>query len=182
MNVEWYPIWAAAIYSGLRNGELFALTWECVNLEDRLITVKASWSIKDGYKSTKSGHDRIVEIALPLLEILKMLKLKSGGSPYVFPRPDNWCKGEQARELRLFLMGMGLPPVRFHDLRATWATLLLSKGVEPIRVMKAGGWRDMKTMMFYVRLAGVDIRGMSDVLDLHDPKAEPGKVLKMKRE
>lgn len=181
MGVEWYPLWAGALYTGMRNGELYALTWDKVNMDDRLITVSTSWGIKDGFKSTKSGHDRMVEIATPFMEVLRELKLKSGGSSFVFPRLDKWDTGDQARELRMFLLGMGLPPVRFHDLRATWATILLSKGVEPIRVMKAGGWRDMKTMMYYVRLAGVDIRGMTDDLDLHDPNRTPGQVVQFKQ-
>ncbi len=181
MRVEWYPVWAGALYTGLRSGELFALTWDRVNLDDRLITVSASWSKKDGFKCTKSGHDRLVEIAMPFMEVLTELKFNSGGSPFVFPRLDKWETGEQARELRMFLMGMGLPQIRFHDLRATWATILLSKGVEPIRVMKAGGWRDLKTLMFYIRLAGVDIRGMTDALDLHDPKRKPGRVISINR-
>ncbi len=29
-----------------------------------------------------------------------------------------------------------------------------------------GGWSDMKTFQIYVRLAGVDVRGVSDVLDV----------------
>jgi hypothetical protein len=73
-------------------------------------------------------------------------------------------------------MGLGLPPVRFHDLRAT---LLLSKGVEPIRVMKAGGWKDLKTMMVYVRKSGVDIRGMSDCLNLHNPSRQEAEVISL---
>jgi hypothetical protein len=44
--------------------------------------------------------------------------------------------------------------------------------------MKMGGWKDMKTMMFYVRKAGVDIKGASDVLDLHDPDDKKGVLLK----
>jgi integrase len=182
MGVEWYPIWAGALYTGMRNGELYALTWDKVNMEDRLITVSTSWSMKDGFKCTKSGHDRLVEIAAPFMEVLRELKLKSAGSPYVFPRLDKWDTGDQARELRMFLLGMGLPSIRFHDLRATWATILLSKGVEPIRLMKAGGWRDMKTMMCYVRLAGVDIRGMTDDLNLHDPHRASGRVVPLKRQ
>lgn len=86
MGVEWYPIWAAALYTGMRNGELFALTWDKINLDDRLITVSSSWSIKDGFKSTKSGHDRIVEIAPQLMDLLRELKLKSGESEF---RPEN---------------------------------------------------------------------------------------------
>lgn len=65
----------------------------------------------------------------------------------------------------MFLAGVGLPQIRFHDLRTTWATIMLSKGVEPIKVMMMGGWKDMKTMQIYVRKAGVSIQGVTDKLD-----------------
>ena len=55
--------------------------------------------------------------------------------------------------------------MRFHDLRATFATMLLIKGVEPIKVMVLGGWKDMKTMQIYMRTAGVEVRGINKVLD-----------------
>lgn len=179
MGVEWYPVWVIALYTGLRSGELIALTWDKVNLENRQIKVDCSWSSKDGLKSTKSGHDRIVEIAPPLLETLKELKLKTGGQGYVLPRILNWERGSQARELKMFLLGLGLPPVRFHDLRASWATLLLSKGVEPIKVMKMGGWANLKTMQIYMRKAGVDVTGATDCLNLHKPGVEYGQLLKL---
>jgi integrase len=177
MNVSWYPHWLMAVYTGMRSGELYALTWDKVNLETRQIIVDSSWNSKDGFKSTKSGDDRIIEIAPPLLETLKELKLRSAGCIYVLPRIVKWDRGGQAEELRMFLLGCGLPSVRFHDLRATWATLLLSKGVEPIKVMKMGGWKDMKTMMIYIRKAGVDISGATDNLNLHNPRYEPARVL-----
>jgi len=177
---EWYEIWAGAVYTGMRNGELFALKWDKVNLPERLILVSTSWSKLDGYKSTKSGDDRHVEIAAPLLAVLKELKLKSGGNSFVFPRLPKWESGEQARELGKFLKAIGLPVVRFHDLRATWATILLSKGVEAVKVMAAGGWKDYATMMIYMELTGLNIRGMSDVLDLHDPNWEPGVAIPLK--
>lgn len=178
LDSEWYPHWALALYTGMRNGELFALTWDKVNLDNRQILVDSSWNNVDGFKSTKSGDDRIIEIAPTLLPVLQQLKLESKDSSFVLPRIDKWDSGEQARELRMFLISLGLPPVRFHDLRASWATVLLSKGVEPIKVMKMGGWKDMKTMMIYARKAGVDIKGATDCLELHNPSAEAGKVLK----
>lgn len=179
MDVDWYPIWAMALYTGMRNGELFALTWDKVNLNDRLILVNCAWNSRDGFKSTKSENDRLIEIAPPLIPILKELKISSDGSPFVLPRVKGWEKGEQARELRMFLAGMGLPEIRFHDLRATWATILLQKGVEPIKVMISGGWESMKTMMIYVRKAGVDIKGMTDGFEIHDPVKPQGKMIKL---
>lgn len=162
---EWYPHYAMAVYTGMRNGELYALTWDKVDLEKRLIRVDLSWSDKNGYKSTKSGDDRILEIPMPLMPVLQELKLQSADSEFVLPRLSRWDKGDQARYLRLFLQTIGLPLIRFHDLRASWATLLLSKGVAPSKVMAQGGWKDMDTMMIYMRKAGIDIKGSTSCLD-----------------
>lgn len=171
-NHEWYPIYAMALYTGLRNGELYALTWDKVDLEKRKALIDTSWNSKDGFKDTKSGDDRMIELAPELVVILKELKLKSVDRHFVLPRIDRWDKGEQARELRMVLEGLGLPRVRFHDLRATWATIMLSRGIAPIKVMSMGGWKDLKTMQLYIRKAGVDISGISDGLSLHNPSNE----------
>ena len=110
----------------------------------------------------------MIQIAPNLMELLRELKLKNSESnPFVLPRISKWDKGEQARELRMFLAGLELPSIRFHDLRATWATLLLSKGVTPIKVMIMGGWKDLKTMQIYVCKAGVEVKGATDCLEFH---------------
>lgn len=177
MNWEWYPHVTMCLYTGLRNGELYALTWDRVDLESRKIIIDRAWCSKGGFKSTKSGDDRVIEIAANLVPLLKDLKLKSYGESFVLPHMREWEIGEQARQLRRFLVGIGLPEIRFHDLRATWATLLLSKGVAPAKVMMMGGWKDMKTMMIYMRKTGIDIKGMTDCLNLHDPNFSGSKIL-----
>jgi integrase len=176
-NWEWYPHIATALYTGMRNGEIYALTWDKVNLDERKMLVDSSWNKKDGFKSTKTGNDRIVEIAAPLLSIFREIKLKTADSHFVLPRISQWDEGHQAAALRMFLIGLGLPVVRFHDLRATWATIMLGKGVQPAKVMVMGGWNDLKTMMIYMRKAGIDIRGITDVLSLHNPSREVAQVV-----
>lgn len=178
---EWYPHWAFALYTGMRNEEQFALRWQNVDFENRLIYVREVWTKKDGFKQiTKSGEDRVVEIAQPLLILLKELKLKNTDSTFVLPRIEEWDGGRQAEILRAFLVGINIPPVSYHALRATWATLMLSKGVEPVKVMKMGGWMSLKTLeKHYIRLSGVDIRGMTDKLVLHDPSTAPGTLLEL---
>jgi integrase len=76
----------------------------------------------------------------------------------------------------MFLQGLGLPRIRFHDLRATWCTLMLQNGIEPIKVMKMGGWKNIATMEIYIRKAGVDIGGITNSFELHNHSTE-GKVL-----
>lgn len=161
----WYPVWAMALYTGMRNGELYALRWDAVDFDRRHICVRESWNPIDGYKSTKSGDDRLVSISPPLLQLLQELKAKAEGE-FVLPRSRLWQRGEQAIALREFLKGAGLPEVHFHALRATWATILLGKGVAPAIVMTMGGWKDIKTLMVYVRKAGIDVRGATDCLSL----------------
>lgn len=164
-NFDWYPHYAVAVFTGLRNGELYALKWQSIDLEKRLILVNSSWNSKDGFKSTKSGNDRLVEIPNPLMPLLRELKLKSGESDFVLPRLSRWDRGEQAYDLRIFLKSIGLQGVRFHDLRASWATWLLDKGVAPSKVMSQGGWTNLDTMMIYMRKAGIDIKNSTSVFD-----------------
>lgn len=180
-NWPWYPHYAVALFTGLRNGELYALKWHQVDLEKRQIVVNCSWSKKDGFKSTKSGNDRIVEIPMPLIPLLKELKLKAVGSEFVLPRLARWERGEQAYDLRLFLKANGLHAVRFHDLRASWATWLLDKGVPPSQVMAQGGWATIDTMMMYMRKGGISIKNSTSVFDsLKTHGLEDAKVLEFR--
>lgn len=178
-SFEWYPHWFMALYTGLRNGELYALRWEHIDFNSKLIQVKEAWNNVDGFKSTKSGDERIVPIADDLISLLKELKLSGHHPEFVLPRHYLWDKGEQARVLRAFLIGNNLPPVRFHDLRASWATALLTKGAEPVKVMSMGGWKNMKTMMIYIRKAGIDIQGTTNCLNFLNPENSTGKLLDM---
>jgi integrase len=55
-NHKWYPIWATALLTGMRNGELHALLWSDVDLEKRRIIVSKSYNTRTrSVKSTKSG-------------------------------------------------------------------------------------------------------------------------------
>lgn len=119
-------------------------------------------------------------LSSPVKTLLQDLKLKSDGSLYVLPRLQDWDTGRQAEILRMFLSSIGLPRIRFHDLRASWATMLLSKGLEPAKVMKLGGWKDLKTMMIYLRKAGIDTRGSLSEFTIHDGSLKKGEVLQLK--
>lgn len=175
---EWYPIWTTAVYSGMRNGELYALRWSNVNIESRQIKVAESWDSKAGYKDyTKNKEDRLLEIPEALIPVLLELKTENAWGDFVLPRIRSWDRGEQAKILRCFLAAMGLPAIRFHDLRATWATTLLGKGVPPINVMIMGGWKDLETLAVYIRKSGIDIKGSTDKLKFHDHNQRTAEVI-----
>lgn len=181
LDHPWYPIWAMALLTGMRNGELFALLWSDVDLENGIIRCTKSYNTRiRKVKSTKAGYWRNVPISSELRQLLSELKLSAGQKEHVLPRFWQWEKGEQARVLRIFCLGTGLPSIRFHALRACFATQLMSHNIAPIRVMKICGWQDLKTMERYVRLAGIDEKGATECLQVLASDAEVmGKVVQL---
>lgn len=168
-----------AVMLGLRSGELKALKWICIDFDTGTITVKYSM-LRDGtLKETKTGEDRKLPMTKPVRKFLLKLKEKTGQSEYVLPRVESWMKGEQARELRSFLREIGLPEIRFHDLRASWATMLLVNGLEPVKLMALGGWKELKTLDHYVRLAGVHVKDSLESLNSIEYFPEMDNVLEM---
>ena len=176
----WYPVWAMALLTGMRNGELHALLWSDVDCSGKRITVSKSFNTRmKSVKSTKAGYWRTVPISDELNSLLLELKASSK-TLQVLPRFWEWDKGEQARILRAFCTGVGIRPVKFHALRACFATQLLANDIAPARVMKICGWRDLKTMQHYIRLAGIDEQGATQALRiLPTDAAVMGEVVKL---
>lgn len=165
---KWYPIWAFAILTGMRSGELHALSWNQVDLEKNVILVDRAYdanSRKIG--STKGRYWRTVPINKHLLKLIHDLKRNPeiANSEFVLPRIKDWDNGDQAVPLRNFLRSMNMKPIKFHALRACFATQMLASGVSAPIVMKIGGWKKSSTMDIYLRMAGVDTKGATDCLE-----------------
>ncbi len=165
LNHPWYCIWAVALLTGMRNGELYALTWMDIDWENKMLSVTKSYNTRmRAVKSTKSGEYRGVPLSPELLALLQEVKATAGKRTHVLPRIAGWEKGMQAKELRKFCLGIGLPSVKFHTLRACFATQLIRNGVPPIQIQKICGWKDLETMQRYIRLAGIEIEGATNTL------------------
>lgn len=177
MNHPWHPVWALALYTGMRSGELFALEWSKVDSENAMITVDLNWTSREGFGPTKGRYWRSVPINRELMSILRELKVKDGASKYVLPRFQSWKDGRQAEILREFCQGAGIPSVKFHTLRACFATQLIRDGIAPAVVMKVSGWKDLKTMQRYIRLAGIEIKGATEGLKLLSERETMGRVV-----
>lgn len=129
--------------AGLRQGELFGLEWADVDLEGKALSVRRTLVELAGKFTTgepKSAKGRrlvqLPEFAVAALWRHKARMLAEGlaGDQRVFSDED----GQPLRRDRIrshslhpLLKRAGLPMIRFHDLRHTAATLLLSEGVHP---------------------------------------------------
>lgn len=185
---EWAGIWRVAAYTGMRSGELEALRKSDIELVARgearrldtvsdekktygFIRVQRQWNRKlNGYGPTKGRMARTVPVSGILYWFLvDFLEKNDFGTDEhgarVFPLLNGHRGGRQAEILKLFCASKGFPEIKFHTFRACFATHLLAAGVEEIKVMKVGGWKDRETMMAYVRRAGVDEAGATEKLN-----------------
>lgn len=191
MEHQFYYHWCLVLFSGLRNGELYGLRWADIDLTTGNITVKSQWTNKDGYHSTKSNRARVVPISDNLRTVL--LELKSLGpfsenltglngnnqffDDLVLPRLSEWKHGEQARITKRFCKSIGITEVKFHDLRATFITNALTQGASLPQIMSIVGHSRTSTTDEYLRLAGVDVKGVTDKVSYKLPDLSTQNVL-----
>ncbi len=176
----WFPVWVLTVFSGVRSGEAYALTWDNIDLENRRIYVVQSWTKKDGFHETKNKRNRVVPISNELYPFLTRLKLQRGTEKFVLPRFAAWTKGRQAQVIRQFARVIEIREINFHALRASFITICLLQGVSVVKVQAMVGHEDLETTMRYVRLVGSDLDGATENLGIRLPNMEEGEVLPLK--
>ena len=88
---KWRPLFATAIYTGLRKGELLGLRKADVDLASRLISVRRSYA-RD---TTKGGHAEAIPVASELLPYLETA-IRRSPSELVFPNDNGSMMSEEA--------------------------------------------------------------------------------------
>jgi integrase len=170
---RFFPHWAVALLTGMRSGELYSLRWIDVDLVTGKINISKAWTRYNGEGPTKTAKNRIYPISKECRKFLEELKLKAGpNSEFVLPRLWEWEQGDQAKILKSFCEEIGITPVKFHDLRATFITQMLNNGVPLSKVMAIVGHSSLKTTQGYLRLSGKDIEGATEDLNIQVPADE----------
>lgn len=131
-----FEMYYTELATGLRRGELLGLKWEDIDLEQGSLRVRRQIARIDGEiveapLKTKNSY-RTLPLAEGTVAILNEQKKKAGHSPWVFPSPTGSPLSPDSvlHMLHRVLDRAGLPRVRFHDLRHTFATLALQNGVD----------------------------------------------------
>lgn len=142
-------LYVLAVHTGMRQGEMLALRWQDVDIENAVLSVRRTLTrrggkVAFGEPKTKKSRRSIrltpqavdalrahLERQLRDMEILGdhyqdqgLIFTTDTGAPI---NPSNL----RQRSFTPLLKRAGLPHMRFHDLRHTCATLLLSRGVHP---------------------------------------------------
>ena len=131
-----FELYYLELATGLRRGELLGLKWEDIDLERGDLRVRRQVSringeVVEAPLKTKNAY-RTLPLAEDTVSVLKEQRRKVGNSPWVFPSPNGGPISPDSvlHMLHRVLKRAGLPKVRFHDLRHTFATLALQNGVD----------------------------------------------------
>jgi len=136
---RWRPLFEVAVYTGLRKGELLALRWCDVDLDSKEIRVRHTiYKGKLGSPKTKASQ-RTLPMNPRVYEVLSALRPEEGGGlRYVFENAAGGPLGPHAvrAPLNAATLACGLErPLRFHDLRHTFASHCVMAGM-PLRTLQ----------------------------------------------
>jgi integrase len=167
---RFYPIMLTGVLTGMRLGEIVGLRWSDIDFLGMTVTINQAASYLHGewqFTSPKTKKSRrTISIPQSLVDALKELK-KDSSSDLVFATPTGTPVGHVPllRDLRRTLKKVGLPRLRFHDLRHCHATLLLQQGVHPKIVSERLGHSNIAmTMDTYSHvIPGMQTTAMDDL-------------------
>lgn len=140
------PLWHLLALTGLRRGEALGLRWSDVDFDRGRLALQRQRALAGGYavqeRPTKTGKPRAVALDAETIAALRRqaqwqlddaAKWKEAYSTdgHVFTREDGapWHPDRVRVLFQEAVQTAGVPRIRLHDLRHTWATLALRAGV-----------------------------------------------------
>lgn len=142
------------LLTGARKGEIEALRWREVDFDRALLR----------FQDSKTG-EKIVPVTTAVVDLLKAVP-RPVNSEYVFPslrKKDAHYRGTK-RVWEALREEAGLPGLRLHDLRHTFASLAVSSGASLPMIGKLLGHRDSKTTERYAHLQPDPVRAVTDAI------------------
>ncbi len=140
------PMVILSLKTGIRRGEAFDLTWDNVNLDQKIITI-----IGEIAKSKRTRHIPLSPTAFKVLTDWKAQTTTLSGR--VFPGEDGGRLGDIRKSWGSILKTADISHFRWHDMRHDFASRLVMKGVPLNTVRELCGHSDLNTTLRYAHLA-----------------------------
>lgn len=139
---EMYDIITVALGTGMRKGELFALTWGDVDIINGTIEINKSLDTETGIVGpTKTKQSRLVQMNSAVAKVME--------KGYTPGKEGDRCfrTFDPNRRLARLCVKAKVPRISFHDLRHTFATTCLEKGKSPKWVSATLGHAKLTTTL-----------------------------------
>ncbi len=129
-------LFMTAVLTGMREGELLGLQWGDIDWVNRQVHVRRTYNHGRFYEPKSKAARRKIDLAPELVSTLKQWKLACpiGELDLVFPTEAGTPEDAANMLKRRFFPALRrakLPKIRFHDLRHTYASLLIDQGENP---------------------------------------------------
>ena len=130
---KYRTLYLTAIMTGGRQGEILGLKWSDLDFDKKQIRIARTFNHGRFFEPKTKGSIRNIDMSPLLVKELLSWKLASGGrgDDLVFASDDGTpmiCHNMKNRHFFPALKIAGITAIRFHDLRHTFASLLLAQG------------------------------------------------------
>lgn len=162
------PIVKFAVHTGLRAANVFALTWDQIDLDRKI-----AWIYADQHKN---GQARSVPLNSEAMAVLEALNAQGHHIKYVFTYQARPMKSIRTA-LKAACLKLGLEEVTFHTLRHTYASWLVQSEVPLRTLQELGGWKSASMVQRYAHLASEGLREYQQrLVDGHKSGHTPNKI------
>lgn len=149
-DIKYKTILITLFYTGIRKGELFALTWANIDFDNRIMSIEKTHSRvhgKDVYTSPKTKKSKrkilLSNQVITQLEEYKTTLYKPTKSEQVF----KWSKRGLEQTIAEACKLSGVKRIRVHDLRHSHASLLIHLGFSPLMIADRLGHESVQTTL-----------------------------------
>ncbi len=146
----WREMIIVAIGTGLRFGELIALSWKDVEFNNKVLTVRQAFA-EGVMGSPKSNQIRYIPMSESVIKVL-WRRMKSQG--YIFADVNDQPLKQTAciKKLHRICQKAGLRKIGWHCLRHTFASHLAQAGANLVAIQGLLGHSDIRTTMRYAHI------------------------------
>lgn len=129
-NAKYYTLFFTALMTGARQGELLGLRWTDVDFQKKQIHIRRTYNMGRFFTPKTEQSNRSIDMSSGLIRALTTWQIQSGGrnDDLVFPSAEGTPISAANMMKRYFLPALTAsecPRIRFHDLRHTYASLLI---------------------------------------------------------
>jgi len=190
----WGPLFFVDLFTGMRKSEIIGLTWDCVDFEKKTIHLYRQLRLMEGmgvYEFTKLKNKKERTIYPPdcVFDMLKFVqrrqyeqKLRLGE---LWDNPEGFVftleNGSHISHKGIFqtfkkvAKQIGIPEMRLHDLRHSYATISIQNGVDPKTVSDMLGHATVKfTLDVYTHITDSSARKAAQAMDSYVEKIKLG--------
>lgn len=169
-----YTVFLMAATTGMRRGEILALTWECMNFAEKRIEIRQAWKDRHEIGPPKWGKTRVTPMPEQLARGLRKFRAQSshvGNTDLVFRYSsgerigNTWWAKRFTAAMKKVKIDREKRNIRPHSFRHTLNSILREQGYDAARIRAALGWSSEVVQDGYTHWNADAFNGQRQIVD-----------------